>query len=58
MLIFFLEDGGDTFLRNVSSHADYTAVFPRRWQLLFLLFYRKNFNEGYWKIRKEYLGTT
>jgi hypothetical protein len=26
------EDGGDTFLRNVGSHTDYTALYPRRWQ--------------------------
>jgi hypothetical protein len=31
-LIFDPEDGGDTFLRNVSSHTDYTALYPRRWQ--------------------------
>jgi hypothetical protein len=26
------EDGGDTFLRNVCSHTDYMALYPRRWQ--------------------------
>jgi hypothetical protein len=31
LLIFDLEDGGDTFLRNVGSHTDYTALCPRRW---------------------------
>jgi hypothetical protein len=24
--------GGDMFLRNVGLHADYTALYPRRWQ--------------------------
>jgi hypothetical protein len=28
-LIFDTEDGGDTFLRNVISHTDYTALYPR-----------------------------
>jgi hypothetical protein len=27
-LIFYPEDGGDTFLRNVGSHSDYTAYIP------------------------------
>jgi hypothetical protein len=27
---FYLEDGGDTFLRNVGSHKIYTAPHPRR----------------------------
>jgi hypothetical protein len=31
-LIFDLEDGGDTFLRNVGSYTDYMALYPRRWQ--------------------------
>jgi hypothetical protein len=31
-LIFDPEDGGDTFLRNVGSYTDYTALYPRRWQ--------------------------
>jgi hypothetical protein len=26
------EDGGDKLLRNVGSHTDYTASYPRRWQ--------------------------
>jgi hypothetical protein len=26
------EDGGDTFLRNICSYTDYTALYPRRWQ--------------------------
>jgi hypothetical protein len=26
----YLEDGGDTFLRNVGSHKIYTAPHPRR----------------------------
>jgi hypothetical protein len=30
-LIFEPENGGDTFLRNVCSHMDYTAIYPRRW---------------------------
>jgi hypothetical protein len=29
-LIFDPEDGADTFLRNVGSHTDYTALYPRR----------------------------
>jgi hypothetical protein len=29
--IFYPEDEGDTFLRNVSSHTDYTALYIRRW---------------------------
>jgi hypothetical protein len=35
-LIFDLEDGGDKFLRNVSLHADYTALYPTRWHYLLL----------------------
>jgi hypothetical protein len=31
-LILDLEDGVDTFLRNVGSHTDYTTLYPRRWQ--------------------------
>jgi hypothetical protein len=27
---FYPEDGGDTFLRNVSSHKIYTAPYPTR----------------------------
>jgi hypothetical protein len=27
---FYLEDGGDTFLRTVGSHKNYTAPHPRR----------------------------
>jgi hypothetical protein len=43
-LIFDPEDGGDTFLRNVGSYMDYTALYPRRWQisciiLLLMYFY-------------------
>jgi hypothetical protein len=26
------EDGGNTVLRNVGSHTDYTALYPRIWQ--------------------------
>jgi hypothetical protein len=26
------EDGGDTFLRNICSHTDYTALYPKRGQ--------------------------
>jgi hypothetical protein len=29
-MIFDPEDGGDTFLRNVCSHTDYTAVYLKR----------------------------
>jgi hypothetical protein len=29
--IFHTEDGDEMLLRNVSSHADYTALYPRRW---------------------------
>jgi hypothetical protein len=32
LLIFDPEDGGNTFLRNVGSYADYTVLYPRRWQ--------------------------
>jgi hypothetical protein len=32
-LIFNPEDGGDTFLRNVSTYMDYTVLYSRRWQL-------------------------
>jgi hypothetical protein len=32
-LIFDRENGPDTFLRNVGSYTDYTAIYPRRWQL-------------------------
>jgi hypothetical protein len=32
-LIFEPENGGDTFLENVSSCTDYTASYPRRWHL-------------------------
>jgi hypothetical protein len=35
-LIFDPEDGGDTFLRNVGSYTDYTALCPRRWQISLL----------------------
>jgi hypothetical protein len=28
-LIFYPEDGGNTFLRNVGSHTDYMALYPR-----------------------------
>jgi hypothetical protein len=31
-LIFYPEDGGDTFLRNISLHTEYTALHPRSWQ--------------------------
>jgi hypothetical protein len=31
-MIFDPEDGGDTFLRNVGSHKNYMALYPRRWQ--------------------------
>jgi hypothetical protein len=30
------EDGGNTFLRNVDSFTDYTALYPTRWQVLWL----------------------
>jgi hypothetical protein len=29
-LTFELEDSGDTFLRNVGSHTDYTALYPKK----------------------------
>jgi predicted RNA binding protein YcfA (HicA-like mRNA interferase family) len=29
-VIFYPEDGGDTFLRNVGSHKNYPAPHPRR----------------------------
>jgi hypothetical protein len=32
-LMFDREDGYDTLLRNVGPFADYTALYPRRWQL-------------------------
>jgi hypothetical protein len=32
-LIFDPEDWGDTFLRNVSSYTDYTALYPRTWAI-------------------------
>jgi hypothetical protein len=32
-LMFDLEDGGDMVLRNVGADTDYTALYPRRWQL-------------------------
>jgi hypothetical protein len=35
-LIFDLEDGGDTFLRNVGSYTDYTAPYPRKYVLTFM----------------------
>jgi hypothetical protein len=38
-LIFNPEDGGDTFFRNVSSHMDYMALYPRRWQHLMLFLF-------------------
>jgi hypothetical protein len=30
-LIFDPEDGSHTFLRNIGSHTDYAAQYPRRW---------------------------
>jgi hypothetical protein len=41
-LIFCPEDGGYTFLREVGSHMDYTALYLRRWQHLMKL------NEKWW----------
>jgi hypothetical protein len=32
-LIFYHEDGSDTFLRNDGLHMDYTALYPRIWKL-------------------------
>jgi hypothetical protein len=32
LLIFNPEDGGDTFLQNISSHLDFMALYPRRRQ--------------------------
>jgi hypothetical protein len=31
LALFYLEDGGDTFLRNVGSHKIYMVPHPRRW---------------------------
>jgi hypothetical protein len=31
-LIFSPEDADATFLPNVSSHTEYMALYPRRWQ--------------------------
>jgi hypothetical protein len=31
-LIFDPEDGGDTLLRNVGLHTDYTTLYPAIWQ--------------------------
>jgi hypothetical protein len=31
-LNFYPDDGVNTFLRNVHSHTDYTALYSRRWQ--------------------------
>jgi hypothetical protein len=36
-LIFDHECVGDTFLRNVGSYMDYTALFPRKWQLSIII---------------------
>jgi hypothetical protein len=32
-LILDPENGSDNFLRNIGSHTDYTAPYPRRWHL-------------------------
>jgi hypothetical protein len=39
-LIFYLEDGGDAFLRTFGSYTDYTALHSRRWKrsLLYLAY--------------------
>jgi hypothetical protein len=37
LLIFDPEDGIDTFLRNVGSHTDYAALYPRRWEHSFCM---------------------
>jgi hypothetical protein len=37
LLILNPEDKGDTSLRNVISHTDYTALYPRRWQPSYLI---------------------
>jgi hypothetical protein len=34
-LIFDPEDGGAMFLQNIGSYADLTALYPRKWQLLY-----------------------
>jgi hypothetical protein len=31
-LIFYLEDGGDTFLRNIGLRTGYKAAYPKIWQ--------------------------
>jgi hypothetical protein len=36
--IFYPEDGGDTFLRNIGSHTIYTAPHPRRRHSSYYLF--------------------
>jgi hypothetical protein len=36
-----------TFLRNVCSHTDYTALHPKRWQLLLLKQLNKQSEEIY-----------
>jgi hypothetical protein len=33
---FWLDDGGDTFLRNVGAYTDYTIQYPTRWRLSYL----------------------
>jgi hypothetical protein len=47
--LFGPEEGGDTFLRNVGSHLDYTAPYHRilQWQLKILHFLRGPVNEVY-----------
>jgi hypothetical protein len=36
-LIFRSEDGSNAFFRNVGSHTDYRALYPRRWQSIFIV---------------------
>jgi hypothetical protein len=35
-LIFNPEDGGDMFLRNISSYMDYMALYPRIWKMFII----------------------
>jgi hypothetical protein len=50
-----LAAGSSMFLRNVSSHTDYTALYFRRWQhsglLMFLCFYCLQWRTWGWKCK-------
>jgi hypothetical protein len=43
VLTFDIEDGGNTLLWNVGWSTDYTALYLRRWQLLYSLFYSASY---------------